>query len=260
MGLINYLIVAIDHTGYRGWIYQGWIVIVYIVVAVFNLFWRRHYGYKWFRTLLITLAHLLSFDLFLMFVGWALTGFDTFGVKDYVAGCLFVPLFAMLFGKVFKDDWRKMLDFMTPGYMLALVIIKISCCFAGCCFSFPMAHGMWNPIFKEYLFPLQIVEGVVALLLTFVLMHIARRQEFKVTGRLYAWLLILYGSTRFFLEFARLNVKIVGGISLYGFWAIATVLVGVIWLIADNRRVRKLAGDTAAEESETPEETEEPQI
>lgn len=260
MGLINYLIVAIDHTGYRGWIYQGWIVIVYIVVAVFNLFWRRHYGYKWFRTLLITLAHLLSFDLFLMFVGWALTGFDTFGVKDYVAGCLFVPLFAMLFGKVFKDDWRKMLDFMTPGYMLALVIIKISCCFAGCCFSFPMAHGMWNPIFKEYLFPLQIVEGVVALLLTFVLMHIARRQEFKVTGRLYAWLLILYGSTRFFLEFARLNVKIVGGISLYGFWAIATVLVGVIWLIADNRRVRKLAGDTAAEESETPEETEEPQV
>lgn len=260
MGLINYLIVAIDHTGYRGWIYQGWIVIVYIVVAVFNLFWRRHYGYKWFRTLLITLAHLLSFDLFLMFVGWALTGFDTFGVKDYVAGCLFVPLFAMLFGKVFKDDWRKMLDFMTPGYMLALVIIKISCCFAGCCFSFPMAHGMWNPIFKEYLFPLQIVEGVVALLLTFVLMHIARRQEFKVTGRLYAWLLILYGSTRFFLEFARLNVKIVGGISLYGFWAIATVLVGVIWLIADNRRVRKLAGDTAAEESEPPEETEEPQV
>lgn len=260
MGLINYLIVAIDHTGYRGWIYQGWIVIVYIVVAVFNLFWRRHYGYKWFRTLLITLAHLLSFDLFLMFVGWALTGFDTFGVKDYVAGCLFVPLFAMLFGKVFKDDWRKMLDFMTPGYMLALVIIKISCCFAGCCFSFPMAHGMWNPIFKEYLFPLQIVEGVVALLLTFVLMHIARRQEFKVTGRLYAWLLVLYGSTRFFLEFARLNVKIVGGISLYGFWAIATVLVGVIWLIADNRRVRKLAGDTAAEESETSEETEEPQV
>ena len=256
MGLINYLIVAIDNTGYRGWIYQGWIVVVYIVVAVFNLFWRRHYGYKWFRTLLITLAHLLSFDLFLMFVGWALTGFDTFGVKDYVAGCLFVPLFAMLFGKVFKDDWRKMLDFMTPGYMLALVIIKISCCFAGCCFSFPMAHGMWNPIFEQYLFPLQIVEGVVALLLTCVLMHIAKKQEYRVTGRMYAWLLILYGSTRFFLEFARVNVKVAAGISVYGFWALATLLVGIIWLIADRRRVRKLA----EAETETETEAEETQI
>lgn len=250
MGLVNYLIMAIDNTGYRGWIYQGWIVIVYIVVAIFNLFWRRHYGYKWFRTLLITLACLLSFDLFLMLVGWALTGFVTFGVKDYVAGCLFVPLLVMAFGKVFRDDWRKMLDFMTPGYMLALVIIKISCCFAGCCFSFPMAHGMWNPIFEQYLFPLQIVEGAVALLLTFVLMYIAKKRDYRVTGNLYAWLLILYGGTRFFLEFARVNVKVVAGISVYGFWALLTLLVGIIWLIADRRRTRTLA------EAETEVETE----
>lgn len=259
MGLINYLIMAIDDTGYRGWIYQGWIVVVYIVVAVFNLFWRRHYDYKWFRTLLITLACLLSFDLLLMLVGWALTGFDTFGMKDYVAGCLFVPLLVMAFSKVFKDDWRRMLDFMTPGYMLALVMIKISCCFAGCCFSFPMAHGMWNPIFEQYLFPLQIVEGVVALLLTVVLMHIAKKRDYRVTGNLYAWLLILYGGTRFFLEFARVNVKVVAGISVYGFWALLTLLVGIIWLIADRRRVRKLAEadtETNAEETEESETSE----
>lgn len=259
MGLINYLIMAIDDTGYRGWIYQGWIVVVYIVVAVFNLFWRRHYDYKWFRTLLITLACLLSFDLLLMLVGWALTGFDTFGMKDYVAGCLFVPLLVMAFSKVFKDDWRRMLDFMTPGYMLALVMIKISCCFAGCCFSFPMAHGMWNPIFEQYLFPLQIVEGVVALLLTVVLMHIAKKRDHRVTGNLYAWLLILYGGTRFFLEFARVNVKVVAGISVYGFWALLTLLVGIIWLIADRRRVRKLAEadtETNAEETEESETSE----
>lgn len=231
MDIINYGIMAIDRTGYRGWIYQGWIVIVYIAVAVFNLFWRRHYGYKWFRTLLITLAHLLSFDAVLMLVGWALTQFVTFGTKDFVAGCQLVPLLAMLFGKVFKDDWRKMLDFMTPGYALALVMVKISCCFAGCCFGYPMKHGMWNPIFHEYLFPAPILEGAVGLIIFFVMIHLAKKQEFQSGGRLYAYFLLYYGIARFFLEFTRVNYKMVAGISAFGFLALLAALIGAVWLI-----------------------------
>lgn len=248
MDLINHAIMAIDNTGYRGWIYQGWIVVVYIVVAAFNLFWRRHYGYKWFRTLLITLAFLLSFLLSLMLIGWAMTGI--FGPKDYVTGIVFVPLLALLFGKVFQDDWKKMLDFMTPGYALALVIFKISCCFGGCCFGYPMAHGMWNPDFKQTFFPIQIVVGLAALIITFILVFIARRQNYQSNGRLYPWFLILYGVARFGLEFAHMNFKMVLGLSVYSFWALLAVLIGVIWLLADNRRVRKLAEETEPSQEE----------
>ena len=241
MGLINYLILAIDHTGYRGWIFQGWIVVAYIVVAAFNLFWRRHYGYKWFRTLLITLAFLLSFELLYLFLGWALLGFTDFGFRDFVTGCAFVPLLAIGIGRLFKDDWRKLLDFITPGFSLALATIKVSCCFAGCCFGPPYTYGMWNPIFKQNLFPIQLVEMAMGLVFLVILMNIAKKREYHVDGTLYAWFMVFYGVGRFFTEFIHVNVKLVLGISVFGFWALATLLVGIIWLIADRRRVRKLA-------------------
>ncbi len=251
MGLINYLIVAIDNTGYRGWIYQGWIVVAYLVVAAFNLFWRRHYGYKWFRTLLITLAFLLSFELLYLLLGWALNGFHEFGYREFVTGYAFVPILAMGIGRVFKDNWRKLLDFMTPGFSLALATIKISCCIAGCCFGFPFAHGMWNPIFKQNLFPIQLVEMALGLLFVYILMYIARKKEYDATGTLYAWFMILYGTARFFTEFAHVNIKLVLGISIFGFWALATAIVGAVWLILDNRKQRQIAEAETEVETET---------
>jgi len=256
VGLINYLIMAIDHTGYRGWIYQAWIVVVYIVVGIFCLFWRKHYGYKWFRSLLIPLFLLLSLNILILLIGWALTGFTLFGVKNIVVGFPFVPFLAMGFAKLMKDDWKRMLDYMSPVFPMTQVVAKISCCFAGCCFGYPMAHGMWNPIFKQYLFPVQIVEGVVALIITFIMTHIARRQEYRVTGRMYPIFLILFGGTRFFLEFLRLNVKMFWGLSMLSLWALLGVVIGAVWLILDNRKQRQLAeAETEAEADTEAEET-----
>lgn len=239
LALINQGIIALHDTGLSGIIYQAWIVVVYIVVAVFCLFYRRHYGYDWFRALLIPLLFLLSLDIFILLVGWALTGFTTFGQKDFVYGCCFVPLMAIGFGRLMKDDWRRMLDFMTPGFPLALAVVKISCCFVGCCFGYPVKHGLYNPIFEQELFPVQIMEGIVALIVCFICAFIAKREAYRVTGRMYPIFLILFGGSRFFLEFLRLNIKLFWGISFLALWALLMVAVGVVWLVLDARRERK---------------------
>lgn len=239
LALINHGIKALYDTGLSGLIYQAWIVVVYAVVAVFCLFYRRHYGYGWFRALLIPLLLLLSLNIFILLAGWALTGFTFFGQKNIVIGYSFVPLMAIGFGRIMKDDWRRMLDFMTPGFPLTQVVAKISCCFAGCCFGYLVKHGLYNPIFGQELFPVQILEGIVALIVFFVCVFVAKKEDYRVTGRMYPIFLILFGGTRFFLEFLRLNIKVFWGISFLALWALLMVAVGVVWLVLDVRKERE---------------------
>lgn len=235
---LNRVIMALHDSGLSGILYQVWIVPIYVVVAAFCLVYRRHYGYGWFRSLVIPLMFLLSLNIFILLMGWALTGFTFFGQKNIVVGYPFVPLMAVGFARLLKDDWRRMLDFMTPGLPLTQVVAKISCCFVGCCFGYPMERGIWNPIFEQTLFPVQILEGLVALGVCVACAAVAKKQDYRVTGRTYPVFLILFGGTRFFLEFLRLNPKRFWGISNLALWALLMVVVGTIWFIPDAKRMR----------------------
>ena len=233
---LNRAIMALSETGLTGILYQAWIVAVYLVVAAFCLVYRRHYGYGWFRSLLIPLVVLLSLNIFLLLIGWARSGFTLFGTKNIELGYPFVPLMVIGAARLMKDDWRRMLDFMTPGLSLTLTMVKISCCFVGCCFSFPVEHGLWNPIFETELFPLQIVEGILALVLCVVCVLIAKKQDYRVTGRIYPIFLILFGSIRFFLDILRVNPKRFWFVSDLAIAALVMVIIGVVWLIVDKKK------------------------
>lgn len=146
---------------------------------------------------------------------------------------------AMGYARLLKDDWRRMLDFMTPAFPLTQAVAKISCCFVGCCFGYPAEHGIWNPIFSETLFPVQLLEAAVALAVCIACVMIAKKQDHRVTGRMYPVFLILFGGTRFFLEFLRLNPKRLWGISDLALWALLMVLVGTVWLLRGRNRKRR---------------------
>ena len=236
---LNHVIMKLNELGIAGILYQAWIVVVYLDVAAFCLVWRRHYGYGWFRALLIPWLFLLTLNIFILLAGWALTGFTFFGMKNIVVGYPFVPLMAMGFGKLLKDDWRRMLDFMTPAFPLTQVVAKISCCFVGCCFGYPMEHGLWNPIFEQTLFPVQLLEGFAALIVTILCVRAAKKQDYRVTGRMYPIFLILFGGTRFFLEFLRLNHKVFWGVSDLALWALAMVVIGAVWLRRGKKKACK---------------------
>ena len=229
---LNRAIMAVHDAGLTAVFYHAWIVVVYIVVAAFCLYWRRHYGYGWFRALLIPLVLLISFYLCVLLMGWVRSGFTFLGSKNVELGYPFVPLMVMGFARLMRDDWHRMLDFMTPGYALMLSVFKVSCCFAGCCFGHPAAHGLWNPIFGETLFPVQLVESAAVLILCVVCCLAAKRRGYRPTGRLYPLFLLLFGTFRFFADFLRLSPTLLWGLSDLALWALAMVIIGAVWLAA----------------------------
>lgn len=241
MELLNRAIVAVHDAGLSELLYQAWIIVVYLVVAVFCFFWRRHYGYDWLRALFIPLVLLLGLNFLILLLGWAFTGFTQFGNKNIVIGYPFVPLLTMALARLMRDDWRRMMDFMTPAFPLTQVVAKISCCFAGCCFGFPMEHGLWNPVFGMTLFPVQLLESLVALIVTCLCVLLARRTNYRADGRMYPAFLILFGSTRFFLEFLRVNIKVFWLVSELALWALVMVIAGAVWLARKkgNRRAAR---------------------
>ncbi|MBQ3262029.1 MAG: prolipoprotein diacylglyceryl transferase [Oscillospiraceae bacterium] len=229
---LNRAIMAVHDAGLTTAFYHAWIVVVYIVVAAFCLYWRRHYGYGWFHALLIPLVLLISFYLCVLLMGWVRSGFTFLGSKNVELGYPFVPLMVMGAARLMRDDWRRMLDFMTPGYALMLSVFKVSCCFAGCCFGHPAAHGLWNPIFGETLFPVQLVESAAVLILCVVCCLAAKRRGYRPTGRLYPLFLLLFGTFRFFADFLRLSPTLLWGLSDLALWALAMVAIGAMWLAA----------------------------
>ena len=233
---LNRAIMAVHDAGLTNIFYHAWIVVAYLVVAAFCLFWRRHYGYGWFRALLIPLVLLISLYCFVLLMGWVRSGFTFVGSKNVELGYPLVPLMVMGAARLLKDDWRRMLDFMTPAYALMLAVFKVSCCFAGCCFGFPTAHGLWNPIFEQTLFPVQLVESAAALILCVVCCRAAKKRDYRPTGRLYPLFLILFGVFRLFDDFLRLSPKLLWGLSDLALWALAMVVLGAVWLIADKKR------------------------
>lgn len=70
-----------------------------------------------------------------------------------------------------------------------------------------------------------------ALLIFLVCVILAKKKAYPVDGRMYPVFLILFGGTRFFLEFLRLNVKVFWGISVLALWALLMVVVGIVWLV-----------------------------
>ena len=209
------------------------------VVSVFCLVYRRHYDIKRSHALLIPVLGYAIGDLFILLLGWIAMGFQYFGSNNIVKGFSFFPLIGVLLAKMFKIDWKRIMDFSAPAFPLLQCVAHIACNFAGCCHGYPMEHGIWSPIWNQYLFPIQLLESLVSLLIFIACLIFAKKQNYKVTGRVYPFFLITFGTTRFFLEFLRCNTKLFWGISNLALWALLMVIVGTVWLIIDKRESKK---------------------
>lgn len=243
---LNRLIIAAADAGVNNLIYELWNIINLTVVSVFCLIYRRHYDIKAGHALLIPLIGYFVGDAFILLLGWIANGFQYFGSNNIVKGFSFFPLIGLIPMKLFKIEWKKVMDYAAPAFPLLQFTAHFACNFAGCCCGYPMEYGIWNPTWELYLFPAQLLESFVSLLIFFACLIFARSQKFKVTGHVYPFFLITFGVTRFFLEFLRCNSKVFWGISDLALWALLMVVVGVGWLIIDHKNTLKNAQKEAA--------------
>ncbi|HVH57010.1 MAG TPA: prolipoprotein diacylglyceryl transferase [Vicinamibacterales bacterium] len=139
-------------------------------------------------------------------------------------------------------------DAFAPGIALGHVIGRMGCFFAGCCFG-KATDVAWAVTFtSEYaaqnvgtplnipLHPTQIYEAVAELMILAILLLLERRGR-AFPGRTFWSYMLLYGVTRFVIEFYRGDPRgMVGALSTSQFVSVLLVPLSIAMLVVLSRR------------------------
>lgn len=139
-------------------------------------------------------------------------------------------------------------DAFAPGIALGHVIGRLGCFFAGCCFG-KATDVAWAVTFtNEYaaqnvgtplsvpIHPTQLYEAGAELIILGLLLVLERKGR-PFTGRTFWSYMLMYGITRFVIEFYRGDARgMVGALSTSQFVSVILVPVSIIMLIVLARR------------------------
>ena len=227
--------------GWNGFLYELMFTSAYIGVFVVLIPYRKKYDISLKDTLIISAIFPLITNLIIITVAWIESGFTEWGTNNILRACVYIPILFFVLAKALKIDYRRLLDFATPCLALVYAIGHLGCIFSGCCHGYPYYYGIWSPMAKNMVFPNQLIEIAVSLLIYVFLLEYAQKHKYKPTGKLYPLYLIVYGISRFFMEFLRDNKKLFWGISNLALHAAFMVLVGTVWYFFLKRKERKTA-------------------
>lgn len=207
-----------------------------IVSIIFNLWHCQKYKIGAVKAFFITLIQNIIDVVWMNFYSKLIAGFDPTATSNAVKIIVFLPLFLYPISLVFKTGWRRTCDFMAPSRALYFGVSKFACLFTGCCAGYECSFGIYNPAARTTCFPAPLLEALVSLAIMVVLLVIAKRNEYKPSGLLMPIFLILFGFTRFFLEFARSGEKLWLGCSDLAFHALFMMVVGIIMYVIIKRK------------------------
>lgn len=139
-------------------------------------------------------------------------------------------------------------DVFAPGIALGHVVGRMGCLFAGCCFGrrtdVPWAITFTNPEAEANvgtplntpLHPTQLYEAGAELLILGVLLLLERRGR-SFPGRTFWSFMLLYGASRFVIEFYRGDARgMVGTLSTSQFVSVLIVPLSLVMLFILSRR------------------------
>ena len=239
---MNELIRSIHDAHIASYVYYGFHVLGFLGVFLFNMYYGRHYGLSKSKAVLASLIVYPLTYAWMLLLYWIEQG--AFGGQNIVRVFIYVPLIALLPARLFHVRWAHMCDFLAPSPLIVHGISHLGCIFQGCChgyaYSSPMA--VYNPDLGTYLRPIQPLESAAALAIVFWIVLRARRLNYKTECTSFPLMLLAFGLTRFFQEFARDNEKVFLGCSILAFHALLAAVVGAAWLIVLRRRKKTAVG------------------
>ena len=94
------------------------------------------------------------------YFGYLVTGDANYFGSLYTFPYFFFPIPIILGVNPFK-----IYDEIVPGYALSLVFAKLACFCSGCCAGIEWKHGLYNYACDKVMFPVQLLEAVLALLI-----------------------------------------------------------------------------------------------
>jgi len=143
-----------------------------------------------------------------------------------LGGFLFGITTLLLLLKLFKIKILKFLDNIAPALAIGMFIARSACYVVGCCFGIRTTLPWGINIGGLGYHPTQIYSSFYCLIIFIILKVIEDKKPRE--GTLFASLMILYGFSRFMVEFIRFNPKILFGLALQQVITLGMIATGVI--------------------------------
>ena len=155
--------------------------------------------------------------------------------RSFYGVIFFAPLVYWPVAKILRMPYSQTIDCVAPAGCLTLALVKVQCLRDGCCAGMVLYQ---KENFDYVKFPSQIVEMAAFLIIAVTLFLLGRKPTNR--GKVFPLFLILYGGSRFVLDFFRgSTVPYALGLSAGSFWSVLAVAAGVIWLAGLRKRYCK---------------------
>lgn len=179
-------------------------------------------------SVLLTLSGLLGARLMFFIESGRWGGVSFFGAV------FFAPIIMLFVGYALRVPVKSLLDMCAPAECIMLALLKVKCYIDGCC------DGRLLCVLEDgtaIRFESQIVELINAFIIMIVLIFMIYKG--KATGRIYIWYMIIYGVSRFILNWFRDTKPFIIGLPAGNFWSLVSIIIGVVLLTLLSKIERK---------------------
>ena len=237
-GFLDSLIINAEKADVSQIIYHIMGVCAIITAVIFCLIYGKKLKISFLQRFFIVLTQISSMLGIMALVLWAHSGFKTFGGNELTVTFTWVPIIAFVFSKIAQIDFLKVSDLMAFPPLIVHCIARFGCVFTGCCCGFESKVGIYNIKMDQRLFPIQIVESLLTIVIIVLLLRLEKTKYYR-KGILTPVMLILYGCTRCITEFAHDNTKVLCGLSWVAIYSLAMIIVGTVMLYIIVNQSRK---------------------
>lgn len=162
--------------------------------------------------------------------------FDTERLRNYDIP-MFLPIFLLFYCLIWRDDFRKLSDYIAPCVYSVMTLVKVGCVFAGCCYGEPYEHGIWSEIAGYKGFPVQLFDAISSFCIVLICLYLIRKFYGKHSGYIYPIGGILFAITKGFWESFRVHESVYERFflntswTMWQYWLLVLFIGCVIWLI-----------------------------
>lgn len=204
------------------------IAIGTMVMLIPMLIQSKWYNIKLWKS--IPLALMLTLVGTLSTYIWNFVESGNFYGISFFGAVFIVPIVFIAVSKILNIRYGILMDLCAPAECAMLVIMKSLCFVNGCCYGIGLYTSKLGGLVR---FPSQIVELLNALILVVVLLYLSK--QIKNRGLIYPWYMILYGSSRFVLNFFRDTSPVFLFLGFGSVWALVSLIIGISIMIYKRR-------------------------
>lgn len=149
---------------------------------------------------------------------------------NYFAVLFATPVIVFVFSLLVRIPLLVYEDLLAVCSCASLVLFKIACYEAGCCYGIAYSGKFYNDYLDEYQLPIQLIELACAVVMFVILLVLFKKK--KINGKLYPLFMLMYSGSRFISEFWRGDFPpVLGKMTGYHILCLIGFVLGAIFMI-----------------------------